>query len=69
MVKGRPKPTPVNAPAEVVFDPSAPGARRPRRPGAPSSSSSTGEWHNFMVSPPSPFCISRLILLVHGAPG
>uniref|UniRef100_A0A0D9Y5F5 Uncharacterized protein n=1 Tax=Oryza glumipatula TaxID=40148 RepID=A0A0D9Y5F5_9ORYZ len=50
MVKGRPKPTPVNAPAEVVFDPSAPGARRPRRPGAPSSSSSTGEWHNFMGS-------------------
>uniref|UniRef100_A0A0E0JFT2 Uncharacterized protein n=1 Tax=Oryza punctata TaxID=4537 RepID=A0A0E0JFT2_ORYPU len=49
MVKGRPKPTPANAPAEVVFDPSAPGARKPRRSGAPSSSS-TGEWHNFMGS-------------------
>ncbi|KAG8053109.1 hypothetical protein GUJ93_ZPchr0001g31999 [Zizania palustris] len=48
MVKGRPKPTPVNAPAEVVFDPSAPGARRRRRAGAPSSSG--GEWHNFMES-------------------
>uniref|UniRef100_A0A0D9UYH0 Uncharacterized protein n=1 Tax=Leersia perrieri TaxID=77586 RepID=A0A0D9UYH0_9ORYZ len=50
MVKGRrPKPTPANEAAEVVFDPSASGARRPRRAGAPSSSSA-GEWHNFMGS-------------------
>ncbi|CAO2186256.1 unnamed protein product [Urochloa humidicola] len=47
MVKGRPKPTPANAPAEVIFDPSAPGARKSRRPGAPSASS---EWHSFMGS-------------------
>ncbi|CAO2161637.1 unnamed protein product [Urochloa humidicola] len=47
MVKGRPKPTPANAPAEVIFDPSAPGARKSRRPGPPSASS---EWHSFMGS-------------------
>ncbi|CAL4959081.1 unnamed protein product [Urochloa decumbens] len=47
MVKGRPRPTPANAPAEVIFDPSAPGARKSRRPGAPSASS---EWHSFMGS-------------------
>jgi len=47
MVKGRLKPTPVNAPAEVVFDPSASGARKPRRPGAPSASN---EWRSFMGS-------------------
>lgn len=47
MVKGRPKPTPANAPAEVVFDPSAAVSRKPRRPGAPSASS---EWHSFMGS-------------------
>lgn len=47
MVSGRPKSRPVNAPAEVVFDPSASGARKPRRAGAPSKSS---EWHNFMGS-------------------
>ncbi|KAF0928137.1 hypothetical protein E2562_038045 [Oryza meyeriana var. granulata] len=47
MVKGRPKPTPANAPAEVVFDPSAAGARKPRRAGA--LSLAIGEWHNFMI--------------------
>jgi len=47
MVKGRPKPTPVNAPAEVVFDPSASSTRKPRRPGAPSASN---EWRSFMGS-------------------
>ncbi|KAL6627161.1 hypothetical protein ACP70R_030887 [Stipagrostis hirtigluma subsp. patula] len=47
MVKGRPKPRPANAPAEVVFDPSAAGARKPRRAGAPSASS---EWKSFMGS-------------------
>lgn len=46
MVKGRPKPTPVKAAAEVIFDPMATGARKPRRPGAPSSSK---ERHSFMV--------------------
>ena len=52
MVKGRLKPTPVNAPAEVVFDPSASGARKPRRLGAPSASN---EWRSFMV------CLSCLL--------
>ncbi|KAL6874695.1 hypothetical protein ACP4OV_013360 [Aristida adscensionis] len=47
MVKGRPKPRPANAPAEVVFDPSVARARKPRRPGAPSAST---EWHSFMGS-------------------
>ncbi|GJN06497.1 hypothetical protein PR202_ga24227 [Eleusine coracana subsp. coracana] len=47
MVKGRPKPTPANAPAEVVFDPSSAASRKPRRPGAPSANS---EWHSFMGS-------------------
>lgn len=46
MVKGRPKPTPVKAAAEVIFDPLASGARKPRRPGVPSASK---EWHSFMV--------------------
>jgi len=52
MVKGRAKPTPVNAPAEVVFDPSASGARKPLHPGAPSASN---EWRSFMV------CLSCLL--------
>lgn len=47
MVKGRPKPTPVKAAAEVIFDPLASGARKPRRPGAPSASK---ERHSFMGS-------------------
>ncbi|XP_062189481.1 uncharacterized protein LOC133892613 [Phragmites australis] len=47
MVKGRQKPRPANAPAEVVFDPSSSIARKPRRPGAPSASN---EWHSFMGS-------------------
>lgn len=55
MVKGRPKPTPANAPAEVIFDPSAPGSRKPRRAGAPSASN---EWHSFMVCL---FCLSCLL--------
>lgn len=51
MVKARPKPTPVKAAPEVIFDPMASGARKPRRPGAPSASK---EWHSFMV------CLSLL---------
>jgi len=47
MVKARPKPTPVKAAPEVIFDPMASGARKPRRPGAPSASK---EWHSFMGS-------------------
>jgi hypothetical protein len=54
MVKGRPKPTPVKAAAEVIFDPLASGARKPHHPGAPSASK---ERHSFMVY----LCLSCLL--------
>lgn len=47
MVKGMPKSRPIKAAAEVVFDPSVSGPRKPRRAEAPSSSS---EYHHFMGS-------------------
>lgn len=46
-MKGVPKSRPINAAAEVVFDPSVSGPRKPRRAEAPSSSS---EYHHFMGS-------------------
>lgn len=47
MVKGMPKSRPIKAAAEVVFDPSISGTRKPRRAEAPSS---TSEYHHFMGS-------------------
>ncbi|KAM0851774.1 hypothetical protein ACQ4PT_052202 [Festuca glaucescens] len=47
MVKGMPKSRPIEAAAEVVFDPSVSGTRKPRRADAPSS---TSEYHHFMGS-------------------
>ncbi|XP_051223857.1 uncharacterized protein [Lolium perenne] len=47
MVKGMPKSRPIQAAAEVVFDPSVSGTRKPRRADAPSS---TSEYHHFMGS-------------------